>query len=118
MKNTLFNLIILVVIGILTTQAFQKTIDSNLRKELTDDQLSLIEGKGCSFFAWLAAIAADVGCAVAPDPWACLAAAGTSADCISQLLGSSSGSGTPNTCTSGCGGGSIGPNGKPLPIAQ
>lgn len=115
-------LIITLIIGVLFFSvhynAQKKIVLTKIK--LTDEQMALIKGKGCSFWAWLAAVAADVGCAVAPDPWACLAAAGTSADCISQLLDSNSSGGANGGCIGNCGGGpgSIGPNGKPLPITQ
>lgn len=72
---------------------------------LTPSQMEIINGKGCSFLQWFAAVAADIGCAVKPDPWSCLAAAGTSADCIVQLL---QGGGDPAPSSGGYSGGTGG----------
>ncbi len=54
---------------------------------LSDEQLAVLNGKGCSFGQWLATIGAWVGCAsvsggVVPVLAACLGAVGGTIDCI------------------------------------
>ena len=89
MRVTTIGSIAVVAVALLITQPFVGSSQNGIRpkKALTSEQLSLIEGRGCNFWEWLAAIAADIGCAVVPDPWGCLAALGTTADCIAQLGG-------------------------------
>jgi hypothetical protein len=79
---------LLAMVALATLLITQTSLDGATKKtKLTNEQMALLNGKGCSVWAWIAALAADVGCAIKPDPWTCLAALGTSADCISQLGG-------------------------------
>lgn len=85
MKLKITGICVLLTVCLLSQPFGQRQEINTKMKKLTTEELSLLSGQGCSAWAWIAAVAGDIGCAVDPNPWVCLAALGTTADCISQL---------------------------------
>lgn len=90
--------ITLVSILVLTTGSTTIHQKGSGAVKLSTEQMMVINGQGCTFFEWLATLAAAASCGTA---WACFLADGLSMDCITELLGGSGGGGT-NGCTNPC----------------